>query len=276
MIGALRRNSPARHARAILAISACVLLGGCYTRQIEGIQKDLDTLDRKIHSLNLKNKETQSAKGAPSGAALQLEDRLNEVTLKQADMAEELSSLRQNYADVKTGAGASVSMAPGERSSVAALERKVTENSRETQALGRKVENLEKTFDSLRAETKNVIQVLMEEFGEEGSAPSASTHGSPSSGAPTTKSSASSTTVEGPTAGVSTDTAGSFVPDTLPPMPGETKTKVAKASRTYKVRPGDTLSTIAKRFSVSQDEIQELNGLTDPSGLRMGQSLAIP
>ncbi|NUN97174.1 MAG: LysM peptidoglycan-binding domain-containing protein [Candidatus Omnitrophica bacterium] len=276
MIGALRRNSPARHARAILAISACVLLGGCYTRQIEGIQKDLDTLDRKIHSLNLKNKETQSAKGAPSGAALQLEDRLNEVTLKQADMAEELSSLRQNFADVKTGAGASASMTPGDRSSVAALERKVTENSRETQALGRKVENLEKTFDSLRAETKNVIQVLMEEFGEEGSAPSASTHGSPSSGAPTTKSSASSTTVEGPTAGVSTDTAGSFVPDTLPPMPGENKAKVAKASRTYKVRPGDTLSTIAKRFSVSQDEIQELNGLTDPSGLRMGQSLAIP
>lgn len=276
MMGAFRQTSPARRTRAILAISGCVLLGGCYTRQIEGIQKDLDTLDRKIHSLNQKGKDTQSAKGAPPGAVLQIEDRVNDVTLKQADMAEELAALRQNYADVKTSAASPASMGPGDRGAVAGLERKVSENSRETQALGRKVENLEKTFDSLRSETKNVIQVLMEEFGDEGSGPSASNRATTPSSVPTSKSSVSSTTVEGPTAGVSTEKPGSFVPDSLPPMPEETQTAVASGSRTYKVRPGDTLSTIAKRYGVSQDEIQELNGLSNPRGLKMGQTLSIP
>ena len=44
----------------------------------------------------------------------------------------------------------------------------------------------------------------------------------------------------------------------------------------YRVRPGETLSGIADRFGLSAHEIQQLNGIRDPSLLRAGQKLRLP
>jgi LysM repeat protein len=44
----------------------------------------------------------------------------------------------------------------------------------------------------------------------------------------------------------------------------------------YRVRSGDTLISIAARFSVSVSSLQSLNGITDPNRLRIGQLLKIP
>jgi uncharacterized protein (TIGR02594 family) len=53
----------------------------------------------------------------------------------------------------------------------------------------------------------------------------------------------------------------------------------AAAVRTYQVRSGDTLGAIAQRLLGNSErwrEIAQLNGITDPRALRVGQSLRIP
>ncbi|MBN2086604.1 MAG: LysM peptidoglycan-binding domain-containing protein [Anaerolineales bacterium] len=45
---------------------------------------------------------------------------------------------------------------------------------------------------------------------------------------------------------------------------------------TYVVQEGDTIGSIADRFGVTEEAIIELNGLTDPNTLEVGQTLRIP
>jgi len=49
----------------------------------------------------------------------------------------------------------------------------------------------------------------------------------------------------------------------------------AKADLTYVVKRGDSLYSIAKKFHLSIEEIQEANELDDPK-IRAGQNLTIP
>jgi murein DD-endopeptidase MepM/ murein hydrolase activator NlpD len=46
--------------------------------------------------------------------------------------------------------------------------------------------------------------------------------------------------------------------------------------RIHVVRAGDTIFSLARSFNVSQEELMRLNGITDPSRLRVGQQLRIP
>ncbi len=46
--------------------------------------------------------------------------------------------------------------------------------------------------------------------------------------------------------------------------------------RRYVVQEGDTLSSIAARFGVSEAAIQRANGLADPDAIFAGQELMIP
>ena len=48
------------------------------------------------------------------------------------------------------------------------------------------------------------------------------------------------------------------------------------ATRTYRVRSGDTLSSIAARFGTTVKILRALNGISDPSLIRTGQVLKIP
>jgi peptidoglycan endopeptidase LytE len=51
----------------------------------------------------------------------------------------------------------------------------------------------------------------------------------------------------------------------------------AKASfKTYTVKSGDRLVFIAKRFSVSQEDLIAFNKIKDPTKLQIGQTLKIP
>ena len=56
------------------------------------------------------------------------------------------------------------------------------------------------------------------------------------------------------------------------PVPTEPVTSGA----TYKVRSGDTLSAIAGRFDTTVRVLVDLNGIADPSRLRVGQVLKLP
>ena len=56
---------------------------------------------------------------------------------------------------------------------------------------------------------------------------------------------------------------------TVPELPPET-------SDTYVVRPGDTLTQIARRFNTTAFALAQSNGIADPSSIRVGQVLRVP
>ena len=62
------------------------------------------------------------------------------------------------------------------------------------------------------------------------------------------------------------------------PTPGTPRpvTPTPVAGRTYVVREGDSLSAIAARFGVTEEEIQRANGIVDPNSIYAGQELVIP
>ena len=68
---------------------------------------------------------------------------------------------------------------------------------------------------------------------------------------------------------------------TLPPIITTTTSTTVNVTvpteRTYYViQPGDTLSKIATRFSVSAAEVMALNGIVDPNHVEAGQRIEIP
>jgi LysM repeat protein len=72
-------------------------------------------------------------------------------------------------------------------------------------------------------------------------------------------------------------------PTPLPsPTPRPSPTPVASATptpvvaRTYTVQKGDTLAAIAARFGTTTVALAKLNGIADPSYIRVGQVLKLP
>ena len=57
--------------------------------------------------------------------------------------------------------------------------------------------------------------------------------------------------------------------------PGAT-TQPAASGATYKVKKGDTLSRIAGRFATTSQVLIRLNGIADPSKLKIGQVIKLP
>jgi LysM repeat protein len=86
------------------------------------------------------------------------------------------------------------------------------------------------------------------------------------SGRPSVVASATPTTDPGASVPPSAGSSGSSAP-------GQPS---GQATRSYKVKSGDTLIGIAARFGTTPRAISQLNGITDPSSLRIGQTLKIP
>jgi len=98
--------------------------------------------------------------------------------------------------------------------------------------------------------------------------------------APSPSAPAASTPAASPVPSPSPRGAPSPTPTPTPvpsPSPSPTATASAPTSyRTYRVQAGDTLVAIAARFGTSVKAIAELNGIADPSRIRVGQILRIP
>jgi LysM repeat protein len=58
--------------------------------------------------------------------------------------------------------------------------------------------------------------------------------------------------------------------------PRATPTPVAGSGKTYTVKAGDTLSSIAARFGTTVKILSKLNGISDPSLIKPGQVLKLP
>jgi LysM repeat protein len=55
----------------------------------------------------------------------------------------------------------------------------------------------------------------------------------------------------------------------------QTQTAATRGPKTYRVRSGDTLGSIAEKVDVSVDKLMELNPDVDPQTLRAGQRLRL-
>lgn len=64
-----------------------------------------------------------------------------------------------------------------------------------------------------------------------------------------------------------TPTPGTPIPQTPTPRAAQT---------TYVVQPGDSLSGIATKFGITQQELQQANNIDDPDSIYAGQELIIP
>jgi LysM repeat protein len=92
------------------------------------------------------------------------------------------------------------------------------------------------------------------------------TSAGPTSAAPTSRLTAS----PGPSATAGATQGGGVSASPTSPSPS------TSATRTYKVKAGDTLIGIAATFGTTPKALAALNGITDPSSLRIGQVLKIP
>jgi LysM repeat protein len=179
-----------------------------------------------------------------------------------------MASLRQNYADLKTTSGSpSVGGSPVDKTKLSSLERQVSESNRKNQSMQREMDELQSTFNSIKGDLRHVIDYVRQDIGEE------------STGQATKSNQVSSTTVEDPSVAVA-DAGIPVAPVKEAEAPALTKTEqntqVASAGRIHKVRPRDTLSGIAQKYKVSQDELQRFNQINDPQDIRMGQTIRIP
>jgi LysM repeat protein len=80
----------------------------------------------------------------------------------------------------------------------------------------------------------------------------------------------------GSTTAPTTDPGSSVVPSAGSSGSAASGPPSVPATRTYRVKSGDTLIGIAARFGTTPKAISQLNGITDPSSLKIGQTLKIP
>jgi murein DD-endopeptidase MepM/ murein hydrolase activator NlpD len=55
-----------------------------------------------------------------------------------------------------------------------------------------------------------------------------------------------------------------------------TQKNTTDSPEVYRVRVGDTLASIARRYGLSREELMSANGIEDPNGISIGQSLIVP
>ena len=87
---------------------------------------------------------------------------------------------------------------------------------------------------------------------------------------------ATATRAPAPTPAASVAPSRTLVPTEVEPTPAPPKETAGAATKTYKVRSGDTLGGIAREFGTTVAILKELNGIENPRLLKVGQVLKLP
>jgi LysM repeat protein len=86
----------------------------------------------------------------------------------------------------------------------------------------------------------------------------------------------SASTPSSPPVTASPSDASGPTPPSSPSTPRASASPAPVGGRTYTVRPGDNLSSIAAKFGTSTRALVQLNGIPNPSRIRVGQVLKLP
>ncbi|HEX5826998.1 MAG TPA: LysM peptidoglycan-binding domain-containing protein [Candidatus Limnocylindrales bacterium] len=124
-----------------------------------------------------------------------------------------------------------------------------------------------------------VIARTQSPAGVAGGTPVASMGSGASSAAPASATGEPGGGASGSPVAPSTEPSPTAFPSTAPTPtapPSAEPSATSAAARTYRVRSGDTLSSIAARFDTTVKILVAVNGLADPRSLRIGQLLEIP
>jgi len=235
----------------LLAWVLGVVLTGCYTRQIEGIQKDLDLMDRKLHKANISQAEQSSA--ISPDEIVQLKKELESVQSRQMGLTSDLENLKAGvdsnpFETALSSEPFPVPMDSDGSQEIERLRKQIADNQKEIDRFDRELKELKTTFDEVKASMLDVIQLIKEEYVEE--APVSD----PVSGPPALGEESVSLGMPGPPPHSSSSSGGDL----------------------YEVKAGDSLNLIASRHGVSVDDLKEVNQITNPDRLIMGQKILIP
>ncbi|MCA9431170.1 MAG: LysM peptidoglycan-binding domain-containing protein [Candidatus Omnitrophica bacterium] len=232
----------------VLLISVLsVISTGCYTRQIEGIQRDLDLMDRKLHKVN-----TTQASGDPSEISpqeiLEIKRELESVRSQQLGLTSDLETLRveNNQMDLAAGGPEPYPLPQSlpDSQEISMLKKQISSNQKKIDQFDRDMKEMQATFDEVRGSMLEVIQLLKQEYVEEGATPSPAASPAPSGAA-------------APEISLSTPSGGG-------------------GGNFYEVKAGDSLNVISKRYNVPVDQLMKMNEITNPDRLVMGQKIYIP
>jgi LysM repeat protein len=111
--------------------------------------------------------------------------------------------------------------------------------------------------------------------GNAGSNSPSVTEPAPTSGAAESPAATTLEATEAPPSEEPTSTPGASA-DSTPAASSVASAGPSTSGATYKVKSGDTLSSIAARFGTTVRVLVDLNGISDPSRLRVGQVLKLP
>ncbi len=235
----------------VTALVLSVLFTGCYTRQIEGIQQDLDLMDRKLHKAKISEPKKSSAVSPQEIQKLKLE--LESVQSQQMGLTNDLENLKSGVETTQFDASSLASEpypmpidAPNPQE-MDMLRKQITDNQKQISRFDREMKDLQSTFDEVKTSMLEVIQLIQEEYVEDG--PASSPVSAPSSSA-----SDASVSMGGGPAYPSSSGGGTM----------------------YEVKAGDSLNLIASRHGVSVADLKEINQITNPDRLIMGQKIHIP
>lgn len=248
-----RRDSLVRRMGVAAMVLASIMLSGCYTRQIEGIQRDLDLIDRKIH---------KSGSGGTSAAVSpseinQLKKDLEAVRSQQLGLTNDLETLKTTTQDVGSFASEPfpTPIDPAGGKEIESLRKQVADNQKQLGRFEKELKEMQTTFNEVRTSMLDVIELLREEYTE---------------GAPSPSPASGSTNSVTPGSGLA--------PVSSVDLDSSSVGMVASsgAGRTYKVKPGDSLASIAKAHGVTVEDLKRNNQLANPDMLVRNQTIYIP
>lgn len=248
-----RREWQVRRLGVAATLLLSIMLTGCYTRQIEGIQRDLDLIDRKIHKTGASG---TSAAVSPTEIN-QLKKELEMVRSQQLGLTSDLETLKTTTQDVGSFASESfpTPIDPAGGKEIETLRKQVADNQKQLSRFEKELQEMQTTFDEVRTSMLDVIELLREEYTE---------------GAPSPSPASGSTNSVTPGSGMA--------PVSSVELESQSAGMVASsgAARTYQVKPGDSLASIAKAHNVTVEDLKRSNQLANPNMLVRDQTIYIP
>lgn len=249
---------------AAWAAALALFLSGCSNKEIQELQSSVGTLENRLEDYQQntvqETQQTTSALGEISQTLnnrfLAIQNSVQQVSNRVADLERSMTQMQQR---------------------LSRLEEFTSETSTLTQDLSRTTLNLQNTMNTETGQ----IKAALDEIRSQMAALKSQSEAGDRNAAERINSVQSAldqriTQIESNNREIYEQILselGAEVPETVQPT---SPTGGSQGSQVYTVKSGDSLSKVASQFGVSLQELQRLNGISDPSKIFVGQEIQIP